>query len=202
MGYSIGGLLLTLIAVSIIAVQIRKSRMHRLSGTSLQAHGETSRKSETSPLIDSGTEKAVSVAITPAEEEAMALANVLDNIEGFTERLLRQILFRVGRFVGKHPFLTILLGIVMVAALSVGMIFFQVMNDPLNLWVSDSTYVEGVWRRNSGTPLVNMGLFLQVAEDSTGAQQMKYFNDHFGAFYRINQMIIYAGLDFISSFLV
>uniref|UniRef100_A0A7S3GBA6 SSD domain-containing protein n=1 Tax=Palpitomonas bilix TaxID=652834 RepID=A0A7S3GBA6_9EUKA len=171
-GYSGVGLIATVAAV-LVVVRRRRQGSHFQRATSMRTESPSGKGSgaEKSPLMKTAeTEKEVSVGTVPREEEQAALFNVMAGVEGLSEKLLRKGLFHLGKHVAKRPLVTILVGIVVVGALSAGMVFFTVMNDPLNLW---------------------------VAKGSTGAKQMDYFNENFGAFYRINQVIVYGEPGFI-----
>lgn len=79
--------------------------------------------------------------------------------------LLQKYWFRHGVFVARHPIIIVLVCLVFAGVCSVGMMKFDTENDPEKLW----------------TP-----------PDAISAQNEEYFNENFGQFFRIEQLIITA----------
>jgi hypothetical protein len=77
--------------------------------------------------------------------------------------LLEQIFFKFSFAIASNPKITIALSIVFCAVISFGLLLFEFENRPQKLW---------------------------VAEDSVRNHQQLYFGQQFGAFFRINQLIL------------
>ena len=81
------------------------------------------------------------------------------------EDWISQVFTRWGQFVARFWFLVIPVALVVVAACCVGLIFFEVTTDPVELW---------------------------SAPNSRARKEKDYFDSHFGPFYRTSQIIITA----------
>ncbi|CAF4231353.1 unnamed protein product [Rotaria sp. Silwood2] len=87
----------------------------------------------------------------------------LMNIRKRTERFLQRAFFRLGLFCAQHPYIVLIIGFIIIAGLSCGLIKFKVITDPVQLW---------------------------SAKTSMARQQKEYFDKHFRPFYRTTQLII------------
>ena len=81
------------------------------------------------------------------------------------EDWISQVFARWGHFVARYWYLVIPVAVVFVAACCVGLIFFEVTTDPVELW---------------------------SAPNSRARKEKNYFDAHFGPFYRTSQIIITA----------
>ena len=81
------------------------------------------------------------------------------------ERHLRKLFQAWGTWCAFHPWTVIVGSIILVAIMSCGLVFFQVVTDPVKLW---------------------------SAPGSTARTERDYFDKHFGPFYRTEQVIITA----------
>ncbi|XP_064480118.1 NPC intracellular cholesterol transporter 1-like isoform X2 [Ornithodoros turicata] len=79
------------------------------------------------------------------------------------EHLLQRGFHSWGQFVAHHPLLVISAALIVSAVLSSGLLKFTVTSNPVDLWVSHS---------------------------SLARKHMNYFNNHFGPFYRVEQIIL------------
>ena len=82
--------------------------------------------------------------------------------------LLEQIFFKFSLAIASNPGVTIIFSIVFCAIISFGILLFEFENRPQKLW---------------------------VAEDSVRNHQQLYFGQQFGAFFRINQLILRTKYD-------
>lgn len=108
-----------------------------------------------------------------AEEDENTKANMrlreldlLDKMRYVGERLERLIedrFLKMGKFCTKYPKLVLFLGLAFCALMCLGYFNFKIEKDPIKLWSADSS----VARKNK-----------------------KYFDENFGPFYRITQLII------------
>lgn len=92
--------------------------------------------------------------------------NFLDKMLYFGDKLERFIevrFTRMGKFCATYPTLVLVIGLAFCGLMCLGYVNFKIEKDPINLWSSDSSHA----RRNK-----------------------KYFDENFGPFYRITQMII------------
>ncbi|CAF1029966.1 unnamed protein product [Rotaria sordida] len=85
------------------------------------------------------------------------------NIRKRTERFFERIFFRLGLFCTQHPYIVLIIGLIIITILSCGLIKFKVTTDPVQLW---------------------------SAKTSMARQQKEYFDKHFRPFYRTTQLII------------
>ena len=81
------------------------------------------------------------------------------------EKYLRRIFQAWGTWCAFHPWTVIIGSIVIIGAMSIGLLFFKVVTNPVKLW---------------------------SAPGSTARLQKEYFDKHFGPFYRTEQVIITA----------
>ena len=77
--------------------------------------------------------------------------------------ILRRFFYRLGYFCASSPFLTLVLALIFVTFSNVGWEFFAIEKDPVRLWVAPS---------------------------SEAKAQKDYFDDHFGPFYRAEQIFV------------
>ena len=95
-----------------------------------------------------------------------ALLDPIDTVQPRHHRLnnfLRKSFFRLGLFASEKPYLTLALVFTAVGLLNIGWKNFQVETDPVRLW---------------------------VAPDSESRIQKEYFDQHFGPFYRPQQIFV------------
>ena len=96
----------------------------------------------------------------------VALLDPIDTVQPRHHRLnnfLRKSFFRLGLFASEKPYLTLALAFTAVGLLNIGWKNFEVEQDPVRLW---------------------------VAPDSESKIQKEYFDQHFGPFYRPQQIFI------------
>lgn len=108
-----------------------------------------------------GGERPPVVGKVSGEEEAQV--RTLSSFGANMERLLQAGFHRWGLFVARNPFLVLVAALAVSALLSLGLLKFTVTTNPVDLWVSHS---------------------------SLARKHMNYFNNHFGPFYRVEQIIL------------
>ncbi|XP_071482510.1 NPC intracellular cholesterol transporter 1-like [Diadema antillarum] len=81
------------------------------------------------------------------------------------QRLLELLFQKIGTAVAAHPHVVIVLGVMVVTGMSVGFIKLQITTDPVQLW---------------------------SPPDSESRLEKNYFDEHFGPFYRTEQLILTA----------
>lgn len=107
-------------------------------------------------------------AISDSRQSLGRGASLLDP-DGLQQRqyhlntILRRSFYRLGYFCASNPFITLMLASIFIAFSNAGWRFFQIEKDPIRLWVSPS---------------------------SQAKSQKQYFDDHFGPFYRAEQLFI------------
>ncbi|XP_076812151.1 NPC intracellular cholesterol transporter 1-like [Clavelina lepadiformis] len=106
----------------------------------------------------------VSRSVTNAEEEEIELS-MLERWGLFLEGCLQSMFRKLGLFCARYPFVVLFLGAVVIAASAVGLKFMNITTDPVELWSAPS---------------------------SQARINKKYFDEHFGPFYRTEQIIITA----------
>lgn len=122
---------------------------------------------EDSPF-DGNSPQPPSTDETAATKADMRLSelNLLDKMRYVGEKLesfIEDRFFKMGKFCTKYPKLVLFLGLVFCALMCLGYFNFKIEKDPIKLWSADSS----VARKNK-----------------------KYFDENFGPFYRITQLIV------------
>ena len=90
---------------------------------------------------------------TEYKEVKQSDISCLEKVGEKLERTLQQVFEAWGRWCAKHPIIILVLGLLVAIALCCGILFFQVVTDPVKLW---------------------------SAPDSTARTQKDYFDKHFG----------------------
>ncbi|OMJ75522.1 hypothetical protein SteCoe_25300 [Stentor coeruleus] len=76
--------------------------------------------------------------------------------------ILAELFYRLGKLDSRHPFIIILIALLFTAFCAIGLAWLDVQTNPQKLWVDPA---------------------------SRSYHEQKYFNDHFGKFYRVNQAV-------------
>ena len=162
----------------IIPITIRKRKDKSYERVALSADG-ASDSTPLSPRSHSRGLVGASSLAHPDGEESSGIysdsrhlgrgASLLDPIETVQPRqyrlnvLLRRGFYRLGLFSASHPWLTFALMFALMGLLNLGWNSFQIETDPVRLW---------------------------VAPDSESRLQKEYFDEHFGPFYRPQQIYV------------
>ena len=107
-------------------------------------------------------------------EENLSTLGRCCQIGNYIERTIKLIFYHWGCFVAKFWYLVIIFTIIITASLSCGIYFFSVTTDPVKLWSSP---------------------------ESQARLEKNYFDEHFGPFYRTEQIIIRAK-DFVPGIVI
>ncbi|KAI9274797.1 patched family-domain-containing protein [Phascolomyces articulosus] len=107
------------------------------------------------------------VALDEDESDGSEIENLLDPDhipkQYWLNSRLQGWFYRQGLFCARHPWLVIILGLVMVTLASAGWTNFAVEQDPIHLWVAPS---------------------------SRALAEKEYFDNHFSPFYRVTQLFV------------
>ncbi|XP_073978633.1 Niemann-Pick type C-1a isoform X3 [Rhodnius prolixus] len=104
----------------------------------------------------------------PSETPATAVihpSSIAEKLGAALEDVLQKMFYKLGLMCATHPWATLLLGICVVTALGHGIKYLRVTTDPVELWASPH---------------------------SRSRLEREYFDQHFGPFYRTEQVIIRA----------
>ncbi|XP_065898214.1 NPC intracellular cholesterol transporter 1-like isoform X2 [Dysidea avara] len=112
-------------------------------------------------FVTTGTNKEGYEKISESAQESFSLSQVGHNFENMISRLFSMW----GYIVATFWFLVVPLALILLAFCCVGLLFFEVTTDPVELWSSPS---------------------------SRARKEKNYFDQHFGPFYRTSQIIITA----------
>ncbi len=120
---------------------------------------------EVHPISDHRLPRVTLQPFTAGEGQNLGRIFFLSRCGANMERHIRAIFQRWGTWCAYHPWTVIIICIVIVTALSCGLLFFKVITNPVDLW---------------------------SAPKSTAREQRAYFDKTFGPFYRTEQVIITA----------